>query len=263
MRPLRIALVQMESRVGDKEANLRKTASFAEAAGRNDADIVCFPEMSVSGYSGHAALAEPVPGPSAEAISRMASENGIVISAGLSETSPTGKPFVSQIIVGPDGLIGVHRKAHLGSTEVYFSPGSELRTFDIPKARLGVLLCWESRVPEAALELAMQGAEIVLMPFASPAKERRASWMRILPARAADGGMFVAACNQRGRFSGGAMVIGPRGEVVAEDFGDADSMLLADLDPSGLDRLRSGRGRMGDAFALASRRPELYASLRE
>ncbi len=271
MNDLRVAAVVMRSGFGETEANLAKMERFVRQAARSGAEVVCFPEMSVTGYALKEEIrgfAEPVPGPSTWEVSRMAAENDVTILAGLLEQTESDGVAITQIIVSPSGEIGTYRKLHLSPGEQeFFQAGGETPIFSAGGTTFGVQLCYDAHFPELSTLLALKGAEVLFMPHASPppesADEKRDRWLRYLSARAYDNGAFVVACNQTGdggagiRFAGVALILDPRGEVIAETSGDEESMIVAELKAEALTRTRSAR--MG--FFLAHRRPELYGAL--
>lgn len=274
MEKTRIALVQMESRLGRVEENLAKMARFTREAAQQQVDIICFPELCVQCYSRDrsAEYAEPVPGPSTRKVLEMAQENGLVVLAGLAEKSTTGKPYITQLAAYPDGRLCKYRKTHLGNSEKpYFTPGDELPVFPLDGlATMGVCICWDLHFPEVTTILSLQGAEIIFAPHASPTivGDRREIWLKYMTARAYDNAVYLAACNLVGSdgaghsFCGGALVVDPRGNVVAEAFNGREEMLVTDLNPEIINTIRHRRSSsMRFSFYLANRRPELYAPL--
>jgi predicted amidohydrolase len=275
MKDTRIALVQMNARFAQTENNLRKMECFTRKAAGKQAEIICFPELCVQGYSRDksAATAQPVPGPASEHIVDMARRFNIVVLAGLAEASASGKPYITHLVAYPDGRYYVYRKTHLGNSEKpYFSPGSELPVFHFHKAQFGVEICWDLHFPEVTTILSLNGAEIIFAPHASPTivGDRRGIWLKYMTARAYDNAVFLAACNLIGEdgtghsFCGGALVIDPRGNIVAEAFNNREELLVVDLDPAVLNTIRRRESRsMRHSFYLECRRPELYKKLLE
>ncbi|MDA8333914.1 MAG: nitrilase [Peptococcaceae bacterium] len=278
MQDTRIALVQMRALTGRIEANLAGMEQFTAHAARSGADIICFPELSATGYARRPAslLAEEVPGKTAAALARMARTHGITVLAGLVEAGgypPQAgqRPFITHLVCCPDGIVSGYRKTHLGRSErPFFSAGDDLPVFSLPKARIAIAICWDMHFPEVAACLALKGAEIIFTPHASPevSGDRRELWLKYLPARAYDNAAFVAACNLVGqveggrRFSGGLMVFDPRGRLLAEAGGPAEEMLVVDLPAQTLNEIRHGEARsMRQNFFLSFRRPELYRKL--
>lgn len=273
MEKMRIALVQMEALVGQTSLNLQKMQNYIQQAAEQKADLICFPELSVHGYSRDSSLlpAEPVPGDSSGAISQMAREAGLVVLAGLAEKSAGEKPYITQLVVYPDGRVLRYRKTHLGKSELpYFTAGDELPVFTGEKGKFAVEICWDLHFPEVTTVLSLKGCEVVFAPHASPTVvgDRRQIWLKYLAARAYDNALFVAACNLIGGnglghlFGGGAMVIDPKGNPIAEAFDHQEGLLLADLDPTLINTIRSQQSRsMRHIFYLGARRPELYREL--
>lgn len=275
MRNLRIALVQMQVTIGYVKKNLDKITYFVEEAARQGADIICFPELCVPGYNRERArhAAETIPGESSNRISQLSRSAGLVILAGLAETSVTGKPYITQLVAYPDGRVDKYRKTHLGKSEKpYFTAGDRLPVFVMDKACFGVEICWDLHFPEVTTVLSLKGAEIIFAPHASPTivGDRRDIWLKYLSARAYDNTVFVAACNlvgpagERQEFCGGALVIDPKGNVIAEDFQGKEGLLLANLDARLINTIRHNEpATMRQSFYLRSRRPELYQQLVE
>lgn len=274
MKNTRIALVQMNAQLGKISENLKKTELFVKQAAAQQADIICFPELSVPGYAraGSGSYAEEIPGPTGHRLAQLAQQHNITILAGIAEKSAAGnKPFISQLVAMPDGTVDKYRKTHLGKSEqAYFSAGDQLPVFKTDKATFGVQICWDLHFPEITTIMSLNGAEIIFAPHASPriAGNRREMWLKYLTARAYDNTVYVAACNLIGfngdstDFSGGTLVIDPKGNVIAEDFNDQEGLLIADLDAQLVNEIRyQKRTGMKHIFYLRSRRPELYQDL--
>jgi N-carbamoylputrescine amidase len=264
---LRIAAVVMNCPVGRNADNLDRMAGWVAAAQKKGADLVCFPEMNVTGYSTRAKIkdaAEPVPGPISESVSMMAREFKIVILAGLAEADPTGRVFASHLVATAKGAAGIYRKVHIAPPEgKLFTAGNAVPLFDIKGFRLGIQLCYDVHFPELSTRMATEGADVILMPHASPrgtAAEKFDSWMRHLPARAFDNGLYVVACNQAGNnqsgldFPGLAVILDPAGRIVKKDIGGKEKMILADLEAGEIEKVRGHRMR----YFLPNRRPDLY-----
>ncbi|MBO8168703.1 MAG: nitrilase [Thermoanaerobacteraceae bacterium] len=273
MKPLGIAVVQMQAKVMRVEENLAKIETYSRIAQKKNVNIICFPELSITGYSRERArqMAEPVPGQSSTAISGLAQQLGMTILAGLVEENRSGKPFITHIVAYPDGKIHKYRKTHLGQYEKeYFSQGDRLPVFKGDGVVFGVQLCWEMHFPEISTILALNGCEIIFAPHASPVagKARRLVWQKYLNARAYDNSVYVAACNlvgydgEKQTFGGGSVIIDPKGNVITECYNDREIMLVAHLDPRRFNAIRTKRKEtMKNSFYLSARRPELYQDL--
>jgi N-carbamoylputrescine amidase len=164
-------------------------------------------------------------------------------------------------------LVGVYRKTHLSPPErEIFRPGEELKTYAHQGIAFGIELCYESHFPEISTVLALQGAEILFLPHASPRgtpEGKLGSWLRHLPSRAFDNSVFVVACNQTGgsadgaSFPGVALMLDPAGKLIASRAEEQEGMLIADLKAEDLAQTRNHRMK----YFLPSRRPDLYGVL--
>ena len=270
LESLRIAMATMHSKPGGIHRNLDRMEAFAERAAQKGAEIVCFPELSVTGYvlenpDGH--CPEGVFERAADRISRMAEAQGITVLAGIIETARPGKPYISQMVAGPEGFVGVYRKTHLSPSEkAGYRSGDRLGSFCVEKRAIGIELCYESHFPEISTVLALSGAQVLFLPHASPrgtAQEKLESWLRHLTARAFDNAVFVAACNQAGTgpagldFPGVSVILGPDGRVVDQYVGGGEHLLVATLDLGALEAIRKHRMK----FFLPHRRPNLYGPI--
>lgn len=271
MKDIRIASVIFNSVAGHSRWNLDRMTPWVKAAKTKGAGIVCFPEMNMTGYSiskdiGKAA--ETAPGPMTRHLSRLARDENIVILAGMAEIDASNRIFASHFVFQTDGSWGVYRKLHIAPPErTVFSAGSQIPLFDALGVKFGIQLCYDAHFPELSTHMAVNGAEIIFMPHASPRgapEEKYRSWMRHLPARAFDNGLFVIACNQVGdngaglRFPGIALVIGPSGEILDQQLSRVEGMVVSDLMAADLARVRNHRMR----YFLPHRRPELFRNTR-
>lgn len=260
----------MKAPRGRIENNLERIQSLAVEAAAKGAGMVCFPELSVTGY----VLKHPEkvyktmdPDIVKDHLINIARKAGVVLIAGLIEFPEEGKPFISQALMGPQGFIGIYRKTHLSPAEQdVYQPGQKIETFSYGDTTFGVQLCYEAHFPEISTLLAVMGADILLIPHASPRgrpMEKLESWLRHLTARAFDNGIFLVACNQVGRngdgfsFPGVALVLGPDGRILAKYEGEGEEILIADLKADMLEDIRQHRMK----YFLPYRRPDLYRKL--
>lgn len=269
MKDLCVALIIFQSSVGQVDDNLDRMTNWVCMAKAAGADVACFPEMNISGYGIQSASflkPEPIPGPTSDRLTALAKGEKIAILAGMAEKDGPDL-YVSHILATPDGQIGVYRKLHIPPTErEMFSPAGQVPVFLINGVLCGVQLCYDAHFPELSTRMAMEGADVIFFPHASPRgtpEEKFASWMRHLPARAYDNGIFVLACNQTGdngqglHFPGLAMALGPDGRLLGKDIGGNESLLLIHLKAESLASVRNHRMR----YFFPNRRPELYRSL--
>lgn len=271
MEDVRIAAVVCRAVAGDTEGNLARMAPWIQRAAHGEAAIAVFPEMNVTGYAaadGHE-IAEPVPGPATDRICGWAKHYGLVVLAGLAEADAGGRVFASHLVAFPDGSWKVYRKLHIGPPEKRrFTAGETAPLFTAAGVTFGIQLCYDAHFPELTTLMALDGADVVFMPHASPRgtpQEKFDSWMRHLTARAFDNGLFIVAANpvgENGRglaFPGVALAVGPDGLVMDRLLTQKEGMLVVDLPGAALDAVRGHRMR----YFLPNRRPELLKRLTE
>lgn len=267
MKDIRIAAVVCRAPVGDIEGNFERTVHWTHQAASAGAQVVCFPELSITGYCNHsymAAIALTLPGPICQRLSGLARETQMTILAGMAEHNPAGLPFASHGVFQPDGQWEIYRKLHLAPNEKpFYSAGDEIPVFRASQATFGIQLCYDGHFPELSTAMTARGAQILFLPHASPrgdAPTKHQSWMRHLPARAYDNGVFVVACNQRGpngrglTFPGNAVAIDPSGNPIASRLEDQEGLLVVDLKAADWQAVRAHPMR----HFFPNRRPELY-----
>jgi N-carbamoylputrescine amidase len=285
-----VALVQM-SMSADADENLRKAvARVAEAKGKG-ADVVCLPELYRSPYFCQKEdarlfdLAEPVPGPSTEALGRAAREAGVVVVAPIFERRAPGLYHNSAAIIDTTGEVaGLYRKMHIPDDpafyeKFYFTPGDlGFRAIDTQKGKIGTLICWDQWYPEGARLTALQGAVVLFYPTAigwHPHEKaehgvpQRDAWRTIQRGHAIANGVYVAVVNRVGHeippeggpgleFWGSSFVADPFGIVVAEASTDREEILVAKVDLARIEEVRRNwpflRDRRIDAYGGIERR---------
>lgn len=238
---------------------LRRVAARAQAGG---ARLLICPEMFLTGYAlGReevARLAEPLDGKSVEEARKIAAEVGIALVFGMPERAG-GKVFNSAVAIGADGsLLDAYRKTHLfGEVDRdQFSPGDATpRVFDVGGLKAGLLICYDVEFPEAVRALALQGADLVVVPTAVM-QPFDVVPRTVVPARAYENQLFVAYADRCGKeadfdYCGLSCVVGPDG-VDRARAGRGEELILADIDKAALVRSRKLNPYLKD------RRPELY-----
>ena len=268
MQNIRIAATIFKSIVNQAPGNLERMVPLVSRAKSQGAQLVCFPELNVTGYHTTDAIvntAESVPGPISRRLQQMAQEFKVVILAGMAEKDSNGRIFASHLVVGPQKIDGVYRKVHIAPPEIgIFSAGNSIPLFEISGLKLGIQLCYDAHFPELATRMALDGADVIFMPHASPRgtpSQKLTSWLRHLTARAFDNGLYIVACNQTGdngnglQFPGVAVVIDPSGAILDKDISGREGLIVTDLKA---DRMAAVRGHRMRYF-LPHRRPEVYS----
>ncbi len=271
MKNIRAAVAVTCSRVGDTAGNLKKTAIWSKTAVDKGAAIICFPELNLTGYfsgPGIQKYAEPIPGYASDFMADVARKNNITVLAGMAEKGCKGQVYATHLIVQPNGTIGAYRKLHLGPPEKEtFTPGDRILLFEVDGFKFGVQLCYDAHFPELSTRMALDGADAIFIPHASPGADPKAkltSWMRHLPARAYDNSLFVIACNPCGdngkglHFPGVALVLEPSGSILDVYTADAEHLMLVDLKPQTLETIRNHPMR----YFLPNRRPDIYKKIK-
>lgn len=265
MKNIRVAAVVCQAVVGDLDGNLARLCWWVKKAAEQKAVLVVFPEMAITGYAAAEAgdIAEPIPGPAANQVIWWAKKHTMVILAGLAERGPAGRIFATHLAAFPDGSWQTYRKLHIAPPEKgRFTPGDTAPIFGAAGVSFGIQLCYDAHFPELTTLMALDGADIIFIPHASPRgtpQEKLNSWMRHLTARAFDNGVFLIAVNQVGEngcglsFPGVAVAIGPDGRVMDKLLCASGDMLVVDLPGAALEAVRGHRMR----YFLPNRRPEL------
>jgi N-carbamoylputrescine amidase len=279
-----LALVQM-SCSEDPGENLAKAADRIEQVARDGARVICLPELVRSRYfcqsedPAHFALAEPIPGPTTEALSKLAAARGVVIIAPLFERRAEGLYHNTAVTIDADGqIIGRYRKMHIPDDPLYcekfyFAPGDlGFQAVATRYGRLGTLICWDQWFPEAARLTALSGAEILCYPTAigwqfdeGPEVDaaQHDAWETVQRAHAIANGVFVAAVNRVGqegaiRFWGQSFAVDPFGRVLARASADGEQTLLVECELAAVERVRRDwpflRDRRIDAYADLAKR---------
>jgi deaminated glutathione amidase len=213
-----------------------------------DADLVIFPEAYARDFgqpgTAVAPFAEPLDGPFATEVARVAAERDTTIVAGMFETSTDPeRPFNTLLVRG--AMKASYRKIHLYDSFGYresdhlLAGPIEPLTFPLRDFTVGLLTCYDLRFPELARLLVDRGADVLVVPSAWVAGHRKVDhWLTLARARAIENTVYVVAVGQCGpRYSGHSAVIDPLGDVVA-DSGPDPVVLRATLDP---ERVRVGR----------------------
>jgi len=234
---------------------------YIDAAAKKGAKLIVFPEQSLQGYLHNLAVfknetmeyqhknAEPVPGgESVQQIIKKAKETDMYIVFGMTECDPSEGPDVlynTDVLVGPEGFIGKYRKVHQPLDELHvYRPGDGWEVYDIGFAKVGMLICYDKAFPESTRELALQGAEILIMPTAwplsAPDADPKTDYSAYLAdiferTRAAENQCWFISSNHVGRsgdhvFFGNSRIIYPNGRVCAEIPYMQEGLVTATID---------------------------------
>jgi N-carbamoylputrescine amidase len=274
-------LVQMAC-APEPAVNMKKALARINQAARRGAQIVCLQELFRSQYFCQTEdielfkLAEPIPGPSTEALSKIARQKKIVIVASLFEKRAAGLYHNTAVIIDADGRIaGKYRKMHIPDDPLYyekfyFTPGDlGFASHETQYGRVGTLVCWDQWFPEAARLTALSGAQFLFYPTAIgwlPGEEeemnkaQHQAWETIQRGHAIANGLFVVVVNRVGqegqlRFWGQSFVVDPFGRVLAKASEDEEEVLVVECDLELIDRTRQNWPFLRD------RRIESYSGL--
>ncbi len=266
---MKVAAVQMDVRILDREHNLARVLDNLERAAREGARLAVFPECALSGYcfrSQEEAMpaAESIPGPSTEAIAAAANRLGISVVVGMMEHAHDNLYNVAAVIT-PEGIQGVHRKIHLPYLGIdrYDELGDvPFSVFQAAQAKIGVNICFDCSFPESGRVLKLRGAQILAIPTNWPIGSD--TWLHIPKVRAIENHMYVIAADRVGeergfRFAGHSQIIDVTGDVLVEAGETEETILYADVEPAHADENRVVRIAGEWEFdRMAARRPEMY-----
>jgi len=267
MSLVKIGLVQNSCTASVSE-NLKKAESGIRDAAAKGAKIICLQELFTSLYFcdveeyENFKLAEPIPGPTSDALSQVAKELGVVIIASLFEKRAQGLYHNTTAVLDADGsYLGKYRKMHIPDDpayfeKFYFTPGDlGYKVFKTKFATIGVLICWDQWYPEAARLTALAGAEVLFYPTAigwataqdeATNNEQYNAWQTIQRSHAIANGVHVVSVNRVGfeqdrrmKFWGGSFVSNPFGSLIAKASHDEEEVMVVEVDLSKTDQYRT------------------------
>lgn len=267
---MRIALVQ-QSATTDKKDNLQRGLEALSRAAGEGAELVCYAELAFEPFypqkpatSQVSDLAEPVPGPTTDAFCRKAAELGVVVVINLYERSGASTFDCSPVIDADGTLVGRTRMVHITDYACfhergYYAPGDTgVPVYSTRVGRVGVAICYDRHYPEFMRALALNGAQLVVVPQAGAVSEWPEGLFEAeMQVAAFQNGYYTALCNRVGEeerlnFAGESFVCDPSGRVIARAPSELESILYADLE---LARVDTSHAR---TLFLRDRRPELY-----
>lgn len=246
---IRVAGLVIPKLPGEKEKNYAEFERLAREAAKQGAQIVCTPEGFLEGYCVQSTplkiyreLCEDIPdGPCVNKMLALAAELDIHIIAGVAERDDE-RQYNTAIIISPEGdVVGKHRKVHNASDEPHNTPGTTFSAFDLPFARVGMMICYDRQMPESARLLAIKGAQIIFTPSSGDFGGINDTMM---VTRAWENSVYVMFVHPQD-----CLIINPKGEIMAR-YNGKDQVVIADLDLSLV-----GHG------TIRGRKPELYKDL--
>ncbi len=270
----RLALIQ-HAVEPDHAANLDHVEGMIRRAASDGAEVICLPEvfhapfaMTDLGYEFFRA-AESIPGPVTDRMAQVAAELAVVLIVPVYEIAGRGVYYNTAAVIDADGsLVGRYRKQHIPLSPIfyeklYFKPGNlGYPVFDTAAGRIGVYICHDRHYPEGARILALGGAEMILIPVATPTVSLSSDVFELeIRAHAVFNEVFVAAVNRVGvegdfTYYGRSLVCGPDGSILAQAGGD-EEIVVADIDFADIDERRLRWQFYRD------RRPTTYTPLTE
>ncbi|MGW7264295.1 carbon-nitrogen family hydrolase [Streptomyces sp. NPDC054842] len=240
---MRASLIQIGVDEGESvDSRRRRVASLVrDQAG---VDLVVLPELWTTGafaYEAFGTEAEPLEGPTYEAMAKAATDAGVWLHAGsIPERAADGTLYNTSLVFSPDGqLAASYRKIHRFGFDkgeaVLMGAGTELVTARLAATTIGLATCYDLRFPELFRGLVDAGAEILVVPAGWP-ERRRSHWTLLARARAVENQAYVLACGTGGTHAGvpqagHSIVVDPWGEVLAE-AGAGEEVLTVELDPA-------------------------------
>ena len=271
MTMLKAALIQ-QSCTDSRDGNLAKTERMIRQASASGAELIVLQELHTSTYFCQVEspplfdLAEAIPGPSSEALGKLAGELGVVIVASLFERRAAGLYHNTAVVLEKDGSIaGIYRKMHIPDDpgfyeKFYFTPGDlGFNPIKTSVGTLGVLVCWDQWYPEAARLMALAGADLLIYPTAigwdrhDTAEEQQRqydAWVTVQRGHAIANGLPLLAVNRVGfesspeqpdvgiQFWGGSFAAGPQGEMLKVASHEHEEIVVVDIDCARSEQVR-------------------------
>jgi len=271
IRKFKIALAQISCEIGNKKENIKKMEEYIAKAKEQDARLVIFPELSLTGYVVRDQiyeLAETIPGPSTKVIEKIAKKHKAHIIFGMPELSEKTQALVynTAVLVGPEGFVGKYRKMHLPTHSVfeekrYFRPGYQVATFETEIGRIGLIICYDIFFPEICRLTRLKGAQLIVCISASPFV-RKTFFETFTLARAIENTAFLAYVNLVGtenglQFWGGSRLIDPQGKLVTCAKYDEEDLVIGEVDYADIKPIETFVPTLKDL------RPELFDELKE
>lgn len=268
---IKLALAQISCKPGDKKKNIKKIEDIVTKAKQQSAELVIFPELSLTGYTVRDQLyelAETIPGESIAILEKLAKKTKTYIVFGMPELSEKTQATIynTAVLIGPNGFVGKYRKMYLPTHSVfeekrYFRPGYQAPVFETKLGRIGLIICYDIFFPEVSRLTRLNGAQLIICISASPAV-RRAFFETLTAARAIENTVFLAYVNLVGienglQFWGGSRLIGPNGKILVKAKYEEEDLVIGEVNYSDIRPLETFVPTLKDL------RPELFGELKE
>jgi predicted amidohydrolase len=268
---VKIAAVQMEPKLMAITENLNRMKSMTREAASKKADLIVFPECSLTGYffNGRTEAipyAETIPGPSSEELALFCRELQVLVMYGLLEKNGD-RLYNAAALTGPQGLIAGYRKNHLpflGADRFVDLDHQPIEPHKTPIGTIGLQICYDIAFPESARVLTLLGAEILALSTNFP-QGRAEKYRHVICTRAFENRVYVVSANRVGTerghsFGGLSMIADVSGEILSQASPDREEIIFAEVDPSQARQKHQVvvPGEWEYDY-LAARRPELYS----
>ena len=270
---VKIAAVQMNPRIAKNKENLDKVLLETRVAAQNGAELIVFPECALSGYlfsSREEAVpfTESIPGTSTDRLATCCKELGVYVVVGLLEKD-ADKYYNTAVLIGPGGIIGKYRKAHLpflGIDRFIDAGDGPFQVYRTPVGNIGIHICYDCNFPESARTMALLGADIIVLPTNWPVgRERIVNY--VVNTRAYENKVHFVAVNRVGnergaRFFGRSKIVGASGDTLAEVNSDDEEIVYAEVSLAEARQkhivIKAGEFEID---LIGDRRPELYGEI--
>ncbi|MCU4175304.1 nitrilase-related carbon-nitrogen hydrolase [Carboxylicivirga sp. N1Y90] len=250
---MKVAAVNAWSEPLNTYQNIKGIGAILMGLQREGVEYALFPELCVSGYlNSKKQLATYIDEHSLilDQLHQLSSNTSLVFSVGLPVPLNSGWG-IGQLTFKKGKLISQHAKTHLSVHEKEtFEAGTNLKLAKVSEFKMGMHLCLESHYPELSMSYQHNGANLLCYAFASPRESPEKKLERFsmyLRARAYDNACYVMACNQTGltpsgkRYSGAALIISPRGEVLAQSFGEEANYCIANIELNSISKIKNSQ----------------------
>jgi len=260
---MRVALCQLDIAWEDKKMNLEQVKVYIQEAKAERADMIFFPEMSLTGFSMNTAITKEKDGETVKEMQRLSAANQIAVGIGwVNAQMKDGRETIKNcytVIDSRGEILSYYAKIHpfgYVKENKYFDSGSELAFFEYQGRKFSTFICYDLRFPEI-FEIASRRAEILVVPANWP-QHRKEHWITLLRARAIENQVYMFGINCVGDkdglyYSGDSCIIDPNGNIM-EILSDKEGLIVLDI-PDNIAEIREGFPVRRD------RKPELYKKL--